>query len=464
MGWPKAAVRSRGGYQWVLVALDLMVIGVVLAVLHAWEPAGEFSRLESGGALAIVIAAWLINLFLHGEYTLHPERSWPLEASVFCRALVAGTVSAAGIGVLLPGSPLLGPLTYLVATAALLPLLLVVRRLALRAVPRQTLSHRYLVLTDGAATQSFWKSLTASSLPRFVEIVGSVPVNGGVQGPALAGLPRLGAMDALPELVKTNGVQTVILGGTHELAGEEIHRLLECQEKGVRVISAFAAHEEITRRTPLMIHPAAAEESLGSVQHSKYATRLKRVMDVAATLCLLPIGLPLMALAALAVLLSDGFPILYRQERVGEDRRPFMLLKIRTMVRDAEAKTGPVWASEGDPRITPVGRFLRATRLDELPQLVNVLRGDMSLVGPRPERPAFVDQFLRKIPYYEQRLLIRPGLTGWAQVNHTYDRDEDDVYEKLRYDLYYLRHLSFSLDLQILLATVGVVCKCSGAH
>jgi lipopolysaccharide/colanic/teichoic acid biosynthesis glycosyltransferase len=149
---------------------------------------------------------------------------------------------------------------------------------------------------------------------------------------------------------------------------------------------------------------------------------------------------------------------------VGKDGRVFSFLKLRTMVVDAEKETGPVWATAADPRATPLGRFLRKTRLDELPQLFLVLRGDMSIIGPRPERPFFVQQFMQQIPLYEKRLMVRPGITGWAQIHHNYDRNTDDVIEKLRYDLYYIRHLSFSLDLQIVLRTLGVMVSTKGAH
>jgi lipopolysaccharide/colanic/teichoic acid biosynthesis glycosyltransferase len=185
---------------------------------------------------------------------------------------------------------------------------------------------------------------------------------------------------------------------------------------------------------------------------------------VAGALLLLPLGLLLMGIGALLLLLTDGPPVLYRQERVGRGGRPFRLYKLRTMVRDAEARTGPVWSTADDPRTTRMGRRLRSTRLDELPQLFNVLRGDMSLVGPRPERPSFVHYLLNRVPDYGQRLLLRPGMTGWSQVHGQHDQSLADVYEQLRYDLFYLRHVSFWLDLRLLLATNGVVLSRRGAH
>ncbi len=449
----------------MLVVADLLLgsAAIVLAAIW-WSPERGAVSEAILIAMGLLLAGWVTSLFLQGQYSLYPWRPWVIQALVMAGVLVAGTVGAAGVAAIVPNVPALSPSLYLTSTLAAWPLLLGVRLLALRLLPRRCLNHRYLVLTDGAATQAFWRSLTLKPLPPYVEIVGIVPVNGAVRPARLGNLPQLGEPEELPELVEAHGVHTIILGGAADLPGEQVRRVLECQERGVRVLSALTAHEEITQRTSLATLNGHGEKTLETAPGNKYATRLKRVLDVAVTLALMPLALPLMGLAALAVILTDGFPAFYRQERVGKDHRPFSMLKVRTMVKDAEADTGPVWAKADDPRITRVGRFLRATRLDELPQLFNVLRGDMSLVGPRPERPAFVAQFAQRIPYYEQRLLVRPGVTGWAQINHNYDRNEEDVYEKLRYDLYYLRHLSLPLDLQILLTTVGVVCKRFGAH
>jgi len=171
----------------------------------------------------------------------------------------------------------------------------------------------------------------------------------------------------------------------------------------------------------------------------------------------------LMLVTALLVLLEDGRPVLYRQERVGENGRTFVLSKFRSMRKDAEKGGQPIWAKDGDDRITRVGRLIRKTRLDELPQLYNVLRGDMSFVGPRPERPFFVEQLSKEIPFYQQRHAVKPGITGWAQVKYRYGSSLEDAMEKLRYDLYYIKHLSVIFDLTIVFDTVKVVLFRKGA-
>ena len=189
----------------------------------------------------------------------------------------------------------------------------------------------------------------------------------------------------------------------------------------------------------------------------------RRTADIALSLAMLVLTLPLMLAAALAIACESRGPVLYRQERVGLHGRVFTLLKFRSMRRDAEAR-GPVWAAQRDPRVTRVGAFIRLTRIDELPQLFNVLRGEMSLIGPRPERPHFVAQLEQALPFYRDRLLAKPGLTGWAQVNYPYGASVEDAHAKLSYDLYYIKNRSPLLDLMILLATVRVVLFQRGAR
>ncbi len=195
---------------------------------------------------------------------------------------------------------------------------------------------------------------------------------------------------------------------------------------------------------------------------SPWERGLKRFLDILVSLIVLTLGLPFFLLIALLIKLDSKGPVLYSQQRVGRGGKIFTLYKFRSMVQDAEARTGPKWAEKDDPRITRVGRILRKLHLDEFPQFINVLKGDMSLVGPRPERPAFVEQFRHKIPLYERRLNVKPGITGWAQVKHKYDESLTDVQEKLRYDLFYLENMSLALDLKIILSTVGIVVKGKG--
>ena len=207
----------------------------------------------------------------------------------------------------------------------------------------------------------------------------------------------------------------------------------------------------------------AAEDSCRAPA-SMYNRYGKRIVEAAIVVLLLPVAVVLIVACALLIKVLSPGPVFYCQERVGQGGKSFGLLKLRTMLPDAENTTGPVWAAEDDSRVTGLGRLLRRTRLDELPQLFQVLTGEMALIGPRPERPQFVRQFAQDLPLYLTRLSVRPGITGWAQINHHYDGCSGDVSEKLRYDLYYIRHLSLRLDLEILRRTFRVVIRGSGAR
>jgi exopolysaccharide biosynthesis polyprenyl glycosylphosphotransferase len=189
----------------------------------------------------------------------------------------------------------------------------------------------------------------------------------------------------------------------------------------------------------------------------EWEKKLKRVVDVVVSLIILLITLPINILFAIAIKFDSKGPIFFRQERMGMNGKTFKIVKFRSMFKDAEKHTGPVWSQKDDPRVTRVGKIIRRLRIDETPQMYNVLKGEMSLVGPRPERPFFVEQLSEKIPYYKRRLKVRPGITGWAQVKHKYDESVEDVKVKLRYDLFYIENMSLRMDVKILARTILVV-------
>jgi exopolysaccharide biosynthesis polyprenyl glycosylphosphotransferase len=184
---------------------------------------------------------------------------------------------------------------------------------------------------------------------------------------------------------------------------------------------------------------------------------VKRLIDICVSFLILFIGLPIWTILAIAIKLESKGTIFYTQERVGKDEKLFRIIKFRSMVEDAEHKSGPVWANKYDARVTRVGKILRKLRLDEIPQFINVLDGNMSLIGPRPERPFFVEQLTKEIPLYKRRLKIRPGITGWAQVKHKYDESIEDVKKKVQYDLFYIENMSLRMDFKILFHTIAVV-------
>jgi sugar transferase (PEP-CTERM system associated) len=279
-----------------------------------------------------------------------------------------------------------------------------------------------------------------------------------IVNPGIVGTPS-----DMERLIATHHIDRIVVGLSDRRGKLPVEELLRAKMAGVRVEDATTAYERVTGKILLDdLRPSWLIFSDG-FRVSRVTRLMKRSIDLALSLLMAMAALPLMALTAVLVLIDDGRPVFYRQERVGEHGRTFVLSKFRSMRKDAEKGGTPIWAKEGDDRITRIGGFLRKTRLDELPQLWNVVRGDMSFVGPRPERPFFVEQLSAQIPFYQQRHAVKPGLTGWAQVKYRYGSSLEDAMEKLRYDLYYIKHLSVIFDLTIVFDTVKVVLFRKGA-
>ncbi len=274
-----------------------------------------------------------------------------------------------------------------------------------------------------------------------------------------------GHAGTLAALVERERIQEIVIAVRERQGGEVLLReLLDCRRRGVRVLDVATHCEQMLgqiRRETVTARWLVLGEGFA---HGPLHAFAKRLLDLVAASVLLLLALPVMLLAALLVALESGGPVLYRQERVGLQGRTFNMLKFRSMRADAEPDGHARWAHPADSRVTRVGRFMRRRRIDELPQLFNVLAGDMSLVGPRPERPCFVAMLTQKLPYYALRHSTKPGITGWAQVRFHYAASIDDTAEKLQYDLYYVKNQCLLLDLVILFDTVGVVLSGRGAQ
>ena len=293
---------------------------------------------------------------------------------------------------------------------------------------------------------------------RVVGFISDQPGGHGVINPV-----AVGTSEDIPALVRQYDVDRIVVGLADRRGRLPISELLQAKLSGIYVEDATTMYERLTGKILIDdLKPSWLIFSDGFVI-SGLTRFLKRAFDLGLASIGFVLAAPLTLLTALAVYLDSDGPILYCQERVGENGRTFMLYKFRSMRADAEKGGTPLWARDGDDRVTRVGRIIRKTRLDELPQLWNVLRGDMSFVGPRPERPFFVEQLAREIPFYQQRHAVKPGVTGWAQVKYQYGSSIEDAMEKLRYDLYYIKHLSIALDLSIVFDTVKVILFGKGA-
>jgi sugar transferase (PEP-CTERM system associated) len=298
-----------------------------------------------------------------------------------------------------------------------------------------------------------------------VEIVGFVDPDPNRVGTAVINPGVVGTVDDIPLLVSRFAVDRVVVSLTEARGRLPMDRLLDIRLRtGVAFDHLASVYEEYTGKIALEnLRPSWLIFSQG-FRKTRALMAAKRTIDVTLAILGLITAGPIMILAAGLVKLTSRGPVMYHQERVGLHGRVFTVHKLRTMQHDAEASSGPVWSQPNDVRVTRIGRLLRLTRLDEVPQLWNVLRGEMSLVGPRPERPSFVEQLTASIPFYPQRHVVKPGLTGWAQIRYAYGASVEDAVEKLQYDLYYIKNLSIALDLVIVLETIKTVVLRRGAQ
>ena len=268
----------------------------------------------------------------------------------------------------------------------------------------------------------------------------------------------------LQAIAREKSVSQVIVALSDRRGKMPIRELLDLRLAGIKIEEAGSVLEKISGRIQVdTLHPSALIFSEG-FRLNQSLLLMRRLVSILVSLSVLLCTLPLLPFIVLGIKLTSRGPVLFRQERVGRNGESFWLYKFRTMRDDAEAATGPTWASDNDPRVTPFGRFLRRTRLDEIPQLWNVLKGDMGFVGPRPERPEFVQWLTTAIPYYPLRHVVRPGITGWAQVRYKYGASVEESKQKLQYDLYYIKHMSVALDLLIMFETVKTILQARGSR
>ena len=259
--------------------------------------------------------------------------------------------------------------------------------------------------------------------------------------------------------IRDKKINALIVAEDFETDFDLLENLYQCLEARIIFWDWSQAYELFCEKIPTaFLQKKWFLENLKEGE-KKFYDKIKRGQDLILATAILVLTLPLWPLIALLIKLGDGGPIIYKQKRIGKDKKLFFLLKFRSMAIGAESETGPVWAKKEDPRVTKVGKWLRRIHIDELPQMINVLRGDINLVGPRPERPEFVEQLEKEIPHYHVRHLIKPGFTGWAQIKFRYGRSVMDSQEKFQYDLYYLKNRSLILDLGILLKTFQLLFK-----
>jgi sugar transferase (PEP-CTERM system associated) len=462
----KGAQLLRVFSHYVSARLVVLVVleGMVLALAVNWgfslyEPAaasGITPGAETSMTLTVLVFVAVMLSVMNGIGLYEPDLLRN-QRSVAVRLVIAAVVglTITCTSVLLVSWPYLAVKGLATGAAAGLAGSCVVRWMLARWCDVASFKPRVLVLGNGSGAA---KIAHLAQRDRTHEVVGCIDC--GALSDSRAPLPRLlpAAGESLFAVAEKYGVDHIVIAVKDRRGGGlPVQDLLECRLHGMRVSDLSSFFEREYRQVLLeSLTPSWMVFGEGFRQ-GLIRTIVKRVFDIAASLALLLVTFPVMLIAAVCIICETGRPVLYRQERVGQGGRSFTIYKFRSMSMGAESDGKPRWAGANDDRTTRAGRFMRKTRIDELPQIFNVLKGEMSFVGPRPERPYFVDKLRERVPYYALRHSVKPGITGWAQVRYPYGASVEDAIQKLQYDLYYVKNHTLFLDLVILAATVEVV-------
>ena len=441
----------------------LVLLALIELLVFAFVPVLAARLLWGGGWHDQIVLGWpllsyaLLHSIAIGATGLYHRRQRNRFIGVLVRlgvAIAAGSAAVGLISYLLPDAAV--PRSVLVTAGVFAGMLLAVARFIFEhVVDEERFKSRVLVLGAGNRAMSLAR-LRRRSDQRGYRVAGYIAMDGDAV--AVPAEELLAAPANLLAYCREHDIDEVVVGMDDRRTSFPVGDLLDCRLAGVGVIELIDFLERETGRVRLdVVNPSWMIFS-GGFAHHPVQLAVKRALDIGASLVLLAFAWPILLLAMLAIKLEDGLraPVFYRQTRVGLNGQLFDVLKLRSMRTDAE-KAGAQWAVKGDPRVTRVGHFCRITRIDELPQIINVLRGDMAFVGPRPERPAFVDRLSEMIPYYRERHCMKPGITGWAQLCYPYGASDHDSAQKLEYDLYYVKNHSLLFDVMILIQTVEVV-------
>jgi sugar transferase (PEP-CTERM system associated) len=442
------------------IVFDLMLLFFSMVLAAAWlnREATSAMSVVAPYALVFALATTAVNKAI-GFYHRDAKRGLTQTLALALVSFLLAVSVAYGIFGVLPKQGVRYEVLQLSALLAL-GAMVVVRIYAAHGGLGPVLVRRVMVLGTGPEAVAVEQSLRGGD----VSIVGFYPVPGNEASQVPQGRV-LSSEKSLADTTRKLKVDEIIVAvGERRGGGMPLNELLDCKLAGVRVLDLSSYFERALGQVRLDSLRASWLIFGDGFRQGLMRTFVKRVFDIVAASALLVLTLPVMLLTAILIALESGFPVFYQQERVGQGGRVFRVTKFRSMRTDAEGDGKPRWAASNDDRVTRVGRIIRRYRIDELPQLLNVLKGDMSLVGPRPERPFFVDQLTREIPFYAARHSIKPGLTGWAQVRYHYGATLDDAAEKLQFDLYYVKNHTLFLDLVILFETVVVVITGEGAQ
>ena len=447
----------------LVFSIDFLVLSftslITFRIMNGQSARVEHLRYAYVGFLYLTIFVFMsqIMLFVNELYSMEKmqQKKWVIMKSLFSFLIVS-----ISLYLLIDNVPYFN--CFVISMAACGSIVLW-RFMFYWIIPKINLQHRILFLGTNDLSKMIVREMLTDVNPQF-KVVGFVGEEPDQVGKRIVSPKVLGLMGDLDSIIKKEKVEKLVVSFSQARGGFPTSDLIRCKFNGLEIMELHTFYEKLRGKILLDgLRPSWLIFAQG-FKKSGLVRLEKRIFDIFLSLIGLLITLPISIITALCIKLESDGPVIYRQERVGENGRTFELYKFRSMRADAEKQTGPVWAGKNDPRITRVGRFIRKVRIDEIPQMINVLRGDMSFVGPRPERPYFVEMLTAKIPYYDQRHSVKPGITGWAAVKYNYGATVEDAIEKLQYDLYYIKNASLFLDLIIILKTIAIIFGRRGAR
>ncbi len=473
---PSLRLRPSEQRSILMVGDFIASVSAMGAAIYFWYQYSLYRLIESGltparaeRLITIEVPVWFYLLpfvwllLMVESYDLHSAANWRKTLRGIAAAPIVGLLAYSLLFTinLDPNSlPRIAVGAFLVIASLLT---LGWRAIYIRLYTSSGLMRRVLIVGAGKAGHSLADIYRKLSPPPFL-LLGYIDDDLKKKGKSYSGFAVLGTSEHLLDLVEDYRISDIVVAINGEIKGETFQTILDTQERGVEVSRMPIMYEELTQRVPIehLESDWVIRSFVDQVRVSGMYELSKRLMDIlgGAFGCL--IFAFVFPFISLAILLESGFPVFYSQPRLGKGGKVFRILKFRTMKQNAEEYGEVKTAVEDDPRVTRVGNFLRRTRLDEMPQFLSVLRGEISLAGPRAERPELVAEYQKKIPFYRARLLVKPGLTGWAQINYGYVASVRETVVKLEYDLYYIKHRTLSLDFNIVLRTIGTVLRRTG--
>jgi sugar transferase (PEP-CTERM system associated) len=459
----RVAALGSPRYRLVLLLGDVAFI-ILACVVSVWIRTGFAATIDPPAVVAFSFTLFVYPMTLYIFDLYNPERTFrSLETALrSCLAILLGGILAMFLFYFVAEGQYARVVMSIQVGVAWL--FLNAWRWGYGALFQATLKKIPTLVVGAGYCGKAISDLVSSPFSRY-EIKGFLDDDRMKQGQIISGASVIGPIDQLKRMSAHVGASTAILAIPKNRSSELIETVLDAKMHGVNVKEMADVYEELTGRIPIqfIVDQWLLFADGFSLLHNDYMQKIKRLIDVTSSALLLLLTAPLLGSVALAVRIESEGPVIYRQKRVGKGGKIFTIYKFRSMSQDAE-RGGARWAAKGDTRVTRIGKWLRLTHIDELPQIWNIFNGDMSLIGPRPERPEFVSRLEEKVPYYGMRHSVRPGITGWAQISYPYGASLADSIHKLECDLYYVKNMSLLLDLKIMLRTVGVVFLADGSR